>query len=127
MKKPTKPNTPLEDLSEEEQVDLVIVLGIFANMCKVQLDEEEQMPLHTILLSCLKLYDMNFLHIKKTGEQYIVRTTEIPISIVQHLVDSDSKRELVPAKVTYLVDKFVELTHKNQNFFANKKVRRKNK
>lgn len=111
MKKGSKTNIPLEDLSRDEQIDLVVVLGSFASRCKDKLQNSEDLSLKTILLSCLKLYDMNLLHAYKKKNKYTIKTTEIPISIVQHLVDTnlESEKEFLASRAALLANKFVEL------------------
>lgn len=130
MKKANKPNTPLEELSEEQQVDLVIVLGAFASKCKTQLTSTEDMSLQTILISCLKLYDMNFLHVTQKKNKYSIKTTEIPVSIIQHLVDNSSDKDeaqFLSSRAVYLANRFIELLETKKDILpqTKKKSRRK--
>lgn len=124
MKKPSKANVPLEDLSEEEQIDLVIVLGAFAHTCKSKLKASGDMSLQTILVSCLKLYDMNFLHVHKRKGKYSIKTTEIPVTIIQHLVDTGTdkeEQEFLASRAVHLAHKFIELVEANKDLLPKKK------
>lgn len=112
MKRVPRRNAPLDDLSEEEQIDLVIILGTFASSCKKKLSDPDSLSLETILISCLQLYDMNLLYVQKKKDVYKVLTTEIPVSIIQHLVDNDTQHEeaFLSSRAVYLARRFVELT-----------------
>lgn len=117
----TEVNKPLEELTEDELIDLIIILGSFANLCYIK--AKNVLPYDKVLLYCLKWHDMNFLKIttKKNGE-YVVKNTEIPVDIIQHLVKQE--KTFLPKNVMILVNKFVNLAEK-EDLFKRKENKKK--
>jgi hypothetical protein len=102
-----KINIPLDQLTDDQLIDLVVVLGAFTHLCISKQKKKDQIPFGMYLLYCLKLFDMNLLHVKRSKkEHYSVKTTKIPSSIVQHLVKID--KNFLPPKIIKLVLKFVK-------------------
>lgn len=114
-------NIPLDQLGDEALIDLVANFGIFSYHIQSADASCAKFPLQQVLLCSLKLYDMNLLRIVKRGKKCYVNCSDLPSSVVTHLIESDSDQTFLPAKVRTLVDKFVE-TVEEDNLFGEDNV-----
>jgi hypothetical protein len=120
---PTKVNIPIDQLTDDQLIDLIVVLGAFSHLCTSKQKKKNKVSFGIFLLYCLKLFDMNLLHIKRSKkDNYSVKTTKIPPSIIQHMLSIDDK--FLPKKVIKLVTQFVKFV-KVQNIYDHKKSKLK--
>lgn len=134
--KNTRLNPPLDTLTEDQQIDLVIVLGAFASSCLGKIEGPKTLSLDSVLVSCLQLYDMNLLFVQKKKGYYRVVTTELPLPIIQHLVDTTPEAEgdaFLLSNAVQLAHRFVTLAETDQITFppprstrSKRKKKRKN-
>lgn len=109
-------NTPVDQLTDTQLVDTIVGLGIFANVLRTNDQACKKFTLKRLLICCLKLYDMNLLHLSKKNDQYFVQSTQLPLSIVNHLVATDSDKSFLSDKVVSVVDRFISVAKAEKLF-----------
>lgn len=114
--KATNRNIPLEELPDSDLIDLVLTFGLFANICKQQDVKCKKFSLKRLLQCSLKLYDMNLIHLCKVKGIYTIQTSQLPATIVQHLISTETGKSFLPHKILFLVDEFLKVEKKNQIF-----------